>query len=59
MAVERLGHDAGRRSLAATTWTGEKIGVGYTVVFDGIGESPDDRLLPDQIAKRLRSIFKV
>ena len=55
-AVERLGQDAGRRSLAGAAGAGEQIRVADAAGGDRALQRPGDVLLADQFLKRLRPV---
>ena len=54
--VERLGEDAGGGGFADASRSGEEVGMGDPATFESVRECRDDRLLADQIGKRLRTI---
>ena len=55
--VQCLGNNAGRRSFSDAADAGENIGMMKAVVFNGIGQSLHQRILPEQVVKILRAVF--
>ena len=56
IAIQALGKDSCRRSLAHTPSTGEQVGMPDSILQDGIGQCLGDMALSYQVDKRLRAI---
>src|SRR5438132_1683437 len=58
-AVDRLGQDAGGRRLPGSAYSRKQVGVGDTALFDRVLQGLGNRILPNQVAKRLRPVLEV
>jgi hypothetical protein len=55
-AVERFGKEAGEGGFANTTGTAEQVGMGDRGALEGISQSLQNRLLPNDFGKTLGSV---
>ena len=55
-AIQALGENPGRRSLADSSRTGKQVSVPDTVFVDRIGKRRCNMALPDKVPKRLRTV---